>query len=158
VRREPALLLESDDLLRQKLTLASLNKQYARLGLYRRRRVLLAVRRGVVLGFALCEVSSPGLNLSEALSMFRIHVTDEGTATAQPVRAALLHAVHALYRQAGRPFAGGLIQPDELEGYGKLGIEADDTWLVWTCHRALYPRFTDYVDRLFDVLRRRQRS
>jgi hypothetical protein len=158
VRREPALLLESDDLLRQKLTLAPLNKQYARLGLYRRRRVLLAVKRGVVLGFALAEVSSPGLNLSEALSMFRVHVTDDGEALAQPVRAALLHAVHGLYRQAGRPFAGGLIRPDEIEGYGKLGIEADDTWLVWTCHRALYPRFTDYVDRLFDVLRRRQRG
>jgi PilZ domain-containing protein len=155
VRKESSLVLESDDLLRHNLTLAPLNKQFARLGLYRRRRVLLAMRRGVCLGFALAEVSSPGLNLSEALSMFNIHVTDDGEACAQAVRAALLHAVHGLYRQAGRPFAGGLVRPSEVAGYAELGVETDDTWLVWTCHRALYPRFCDYVDRLFDVLRRR---
>jgi hypothetical protein len=158
VAREPSLVLQSDDLLRSTLRLAQLNKQFARLGLYRRRRILLAMKRGVCLGFAMAEVSSPGLNLSEALSMFRIHVTSAGEMVGTDVRSALLHGVQSLYRQAGRAFAGGLIGGDEVASYARLGITPDDTWLVWTCHRALYPRFCDYVDRLFDVLRRRQKG
>jgi hypothetical protein len=83
-------------------------------------------------------------------------VVHEGEPIAAEVRLALLGALHGLYRQAGRAFAGGLIRADEATDYARLGVQPDDTWLQWTCHRALYPRFCDYVDRLFEVLRRRR--
>jgi hypothetical protein len=158
LRHEPALIVRSDDLLRGELGLGRLNRAYARLGLYRRRRVLLALRRGVCVGFALAEVSSPGLNLSEALSLFRIHIVDAGATLAEPVHRALLVALQALYRQAGRPHAGGLVRPEAATELARLGLEPDDTWLQWTCHRALYPRFCDHVDRLFAVRLSRARA
>lgn len=158
VEREPTLLLRADDLLRPALTLAPVNKQYGRLGLFRRRRVLLALQRNVPVGFALAEISSPGLNLSEALSLFRVYVTPEGEADADRVRRALLHVLATLYRQAGRPFMGGLVPVAEEAAFARIGVMPDDTWLCWTCHRGLYARFCDYVDRLFEVLRRRKRG
>jgi hypothetical protein len=53
---------------------------------------------------------------------------------------------------------GGLIAPEEVDAFARLGVTPDDTWLCWTCHRGLYARFCDHVDRLFEVLRRRRRG
>ena len=61
----------------------------------------MAMRRNVCLGFALVEMSSAGLNLSEALSAFQLFVTDAGHAEDQGVRLALLNAVMPIYRNAG---------------------------------------------------------
>ncbi|MGZ3404988.1 MAG: PilZ domain-containing protein, partial [Polyangia bacterium] len=114
MQRERGLLLRADDLTRQTLQLSELNKRFGALGLYRRRRVLCAMRKNVCLGFALAELSSPGLNLSEALSAFQIFVTNEGQADADRVRRSLLQAVLPIYRHAGRPIARGLIAADEI--------------------------------------------
>ena len=105
LKHEQTLLLRSDDLTSNTLQLSGLNRRFGDVGLYRRRRVLLAMRRNVCLGFALAELSSPGLNLSEALSAFRIFVTDEGQAAQDSVRRALMAAVVPIYRNAGRTLA-----------------------------------------------------
>jgi hypothetical protein len=157
VVREPGLIVRADDLTRQTLRLSELNKSFAELGLHRRRRVLMAMRRNTCLGFALVEMSSAGLNLSEALSAFQLFVTDEGHAEDENVRRALLHAVMPIYRNAGRTQARGLIAPADVALYQRLGIPVnDEQWMCWTYQRRLCPRFCDYVDRVFDVLRRRQ--
>ncbi|HEX9100566.1 MAG TPA: PilZ domain-containing protein, partial [Polyangia bacterium] len=158
VTREPGLVMRADDLTRQTLQLSELNRSFSELGLYRRRRVLMAMRRNVCVGFALAEVSSAGLNLSEALSAFQIFVTDAGRAEDEAVRRALLNAVLPIYRNAGRGQARGLIAPGEAPVYERLGIPVnEEQWMCWTYHRRLCPRFCDYVDRVFEVLRKRQR-
>ena len=157
VTREPGLILRADDLTRQALRLSELNKSFAEIGLYRRRRVLMAMRRNTCLGFALVEMSSAGLNLSEALSAFQIFVTDEGHAEDENVRRALLHAVLPIYRNAGRTQARGLIAPSDVAVYQRMGLPInDEQWMCWTYHRRVCPRFCDYVDRVFEVLRKRQ--
>ncbi len=158
VTREPGLVMRADDLTRQTLQLSEVNKGFAALGLYRRRRVLVAMRRNTCLGFALAEVSSAGLNLSEALSAFQLFVTDAGHAEDELVRRALLEAVLPIYRNAGRTHARGLIAAADVPTYQRLGIPVnDEQWMCWTYHRRLCPRFCDYVDRVFEVLRRRQK-
>jgi hypothetical protein len=157
VTREPGLVVRADDLTRNALRLSELNKSYAELGLYRRRRVLMAMRRNRCLGFALVEMSSAGLNLSEALSAFQIFVTDEGHAEDGDVRRALLHAIMPIYRNAGRAQARGFVAPKDVAIYQRMGLPInDEQWMVWTYHRRLCPRFCDYVDRVFEVLRKRQ--
>jgi hypothetical protein len=114
------------------------------------------MRRNVCLGFALAELSSPGLNLSEALSAFRIFVTDEGHAVEDNVRRALLAAVLPIYRNADRALVRGMFAPQEVDAYQRIGAPVtDEEWMCWTCHRTLYPRFCDWVERLFAVLERR---
>jgi len=118
----------------------------------------LALRKNVCLGFALAELSSPGLNLSEALSAFQIFITDEGNAAQDAVRRALLHTVVPIYRNAGRTSARGLLAPDEVDAYARIGVPVSaEQSMCWTCHRGLYPRFCDHVERLFAALERRGR-
>jgi len=158
VQRERGLLLRSDDLTRQTLQLSALNRDFGTVGLYRRRRVLLAMRRNVVLGFALAELSSPGLNLSEALSAFQIFVTDEGQADADGVRRALLGGVVPIYRHAQRPIARGLIAADEIGPWQRIGVAvSDEVSMCWTYHRTMCARFCNHVERLFAAVERRAR-
>jgi len=158
VTRATPLVVRADDLTRQTLQLSELNKSFGELGLYRRRRVLMAMRRNVCLGFALVEISSAGLNLSEALSAFQIFITDEGQPEDEGVRRALLNAVMPIYRNAGRTQARGLIAPADVARYQRLGIPVnEEQWMCWTYQRRLCPRFCNYVDRVFEVLRKRQR-
>jgi hypothetical protein len=152
VRTERGVLLRSDDLTRDGLNLVELNARYRRLGLQRRRRVLLALRRNEPVGFALVEISSPGLNFSELLSAFRIHLFSDEVQGALSVRAALLQSILLLYRQAGRPIAFGLGQLGERIAYAELGLTTSKQYSIWTCHRALFQRFTDHVDRLVRIL------
>ena len=123
-RHEKGLLLRSDDLTRGALQLSALNRRFGALGLYRRRRVLLAMRRNVCLGFALAELSSPGLNLSEALSAFRIFVTDEGRAVDDDVRRGRVPGQHLQHLVRGRRGAedakgkhGGQPAPSRMVGH-----------------------------------------
>jgi hypothetical protein len=156
VQNERSMLLRAEDLLKSGLRLEELDREYRKLGLQRRRRVFLAVRHGVLLGFALAEVSSPGLNLSEVLSGWRIFLTDEGRAGANDTRWALLGPVVSVYRQAGRAFARGLIAANELDDYREMGVEVENHLATaWTFHRSLYPRFCDHVTRMFAILERR---
>ena len=154
------LVLQSRRPPRTTLRLAAAEQQFARGRALPPSAHLLAMKRGVCLGFAMAEVSSPGLNLSEALSMFRIHVTSDGEALGtQRAPRALATGVQSLYRQRGAlalPACSSARRGRELPR-ASAPRASDDTWLVWTCHRALYPRFCDYVDRLFDVLERRAR-
>ncbi|HEY7373934.1 MAG TPA: hypothetical protein VIF57_17370, partial [Polyangia bacterium] len=111
--RVPPLLVEAEDLDAARLRLTDLGGAFAATRLHRSRGLLLAMRNGECLGFALAERTSPGLNLQELLSTFRLHVLPAGEALAERVRRALLGGVARFYRSAGRPEARGLIACDE---------------------------------------------
>jgi hypothetical protein len=149
VGREPAIILSSDDLHRGGLQLGELNAEFRALGLERRRRVLVATANSRLLGFALLEISSPGLNLYEALSSFQIVVTSAGMSRAQNVRASLLSAAMPIYRQSGRMTARGLLPLQEADAYRELGLTLDEKHSMrWTCHRSLWRQFSDHVEAL----------
>lgn len=156
VARERGLLLRADDLLRRTLTLDSVDRDYRELGLFRRRRVLVAMRRGLALGFAFAELSSPGLNLYETLSMFRTFVLPDGEQLSPSVRVTLLNALSQLYAAEGRSYMRGIFDPAESDDYARLGFTSAERSFTWTWHRALCPRFCDHVERLFEVLARRR--
>jgi hypothetical protein len=153
VERE-TLMLRAEDLTAKTLGLREISNAYKRLGLQRRRRILIATHKDVPVGFALLEISNPGLNLSEALSAFRIFLLPDTGVESNASRRALLVAILRAYRQTGRNIAVGVIQPNEVESYKQLGIAAGPHWMCWTAHRSLYGRFYDHVDRTFEVLRR----
>jgi hypothetical protein len=156
---ERGLLPMADDLVRSALNLSELNESYKELGLQRQRRVLLALHQNAPLGFALAEVSSPGLNLSEVLSSFRLFIFPDGRKRAGEARAALIRAILQIYRQTGRLQAVGVMVPEDMAEYAVLGIRPTQPWMCWTFDSQLVPAFCDHVDRLFDALdARRSRS
>jgi hypothetical protein len=153
---ESPLIVRSDDLTRRSLKLEELDASYRALGLERRREVLMASRNGEPVGFALLELSSPGLNLSELLSSHRLYLRPAGAGAPDLVRHALLGAVLARYRAAGRPLAVGLASVEDAAQLARLGVEAEKRYCVWTCHRSLYERFCDHVDRMVAQLKARR--
>jgi hypothetical protein len=158
VAAERGLLLRSDDLTRSSLDLSDLRLAFEELGIFRRRTVLLALRKDVPVGFALCEVSSPGINLSEILSALRLVVLPstgldpvEAAALAGEVRRALTNAALDLYRRNGREFAVALL-PEGDPTVGTFSAVSRKRYTSWTFHRTLYRRFCEYLDRLYERL------
>ncbi|MGZ7081187.1 MAG: hypothetical protein ACXVJT_17365, partial [Thermoanaerobaculia bacterium] len=144
-------------LLRSELDLGDLNGRFAKLGVRRQRRLLLALENDAPIGFALAEVSSPGLNLYEALSSFRIFVLAAGAHVGDEVRASLLSALLPIYRQSGRRLARGIIDPRDADSFRRLGIVLDDKQsMCWTAHRSIHQRFAEHVNRFFERLEARR--
>jgi hypothetical protein len=156
VRTEAPLLLRSDDLTRGALQLGAVNAGYRKLGLMRRRRVMLAMRAGTPLGFALVELSSPGLNLFDSLNRFSIHMLPAGEAEDAAVRRALVATIQGIYRQSGRVQVTGLVAPSDVDRYAAVGIIADkEQSTCVTTHRTQLRRFFEHMERLGVRLRRR---
>ena len=166
VKEERGLLLRSDDLTRASLELDELDGFYLPLGLSRRRAVLMALRGDEPVGFALCELSPPGLNLSELLSAFRIYLFAEGRSDGAAIRAALSRAALELYRKAGRSFCVALSEaapaaalPEQSAGPAiLLPALSRKQYVCWTVHRTLYQRFCEHVDRVYELLNSNRRK
>jgi hypothetical protein len=160
VAAENGLLLRSDDLTRSSLELPELGRAYEDLGLVRRRTVLLALRKDEPVGFALCEVSSPGINLSELLSALRLYVLPspgmdpaESTALQETVRASLLAAALGQYRAQGRSFAVALLPEGDTSMDGLPALSRKQ-YTCWTVHSVMYRRFCEHLERLYERLGR----
>jgi hypothetical protein len=157
VRTEAPILLRSDDLTRAALNLGEVHGAYRRFGLVRRRRVLLAQRGSTVLGFALVEISSPGLNLFDSLNRFSLHLLPDGEAHDAAVRRALLASIRTIYRQSGRAQVTGLLAPEDADRYRAIGVTVDaEISTCVTTHRTQLRRFFEHMERL--GVRRRRRT
>ncbi len=159
---ESPLRRHAEDLAPHDLALDSLNRRYQRLGLFRQRQALLASDGDTPAGFALIELSSPGLNLSEGLSAFRVHVFEHAQGDADGVRAALIRAAQDLYRAAGRRAVLGLVDvsaadagdASEVASYQRLGLRVPATSKCIIMHRSRFGAFRDHVARLTRCRRR----
>jgi hypothetical protein len=135
----------SDDLSADALSLCELEQAYAALGLERRRELLTVRRDGALVGFAMLELSSPGLNLSELTSSFRIFslIAD------QAVKTALVIAARRRYAALGRGRCVALADPRDRPLYERLGFTCTKQYTCWTWHRSLFPQFCEHV-RIFE--------
>jgi hypothetical protein len=161
VATEKGLLLRSDDLTRGALSLRELDAEFGDLGLTRKRAVLLALREGEPVGFALCELSSPGMNLSELFSAFRIHLLPAAGEPDDPrrrdVELALCRAALQFYRREGRPLAVALFSEGDPVAR-ILPALTRKQYTCWTVHRSLCPSFCEHVDRLYQLLNEARRK
>jgi len=128
--------------------LCEVDDAYAALGLSRRREALVARRDGRLVGFALVEISSLGLNLSELTNAFRLHLLepDPGVTTA------LVQAAKDRYRALGRPLAIGLAEAPDLAAWQAAGFTRSKEYCCWTLHRSFFKRGAEYMNRLYDHL------
>ena len=156
VASERGCILRSDDLTRATLELGLVDAAYQPAGLFRRRVVLLALRRDQPVGFALCEISSPGLNLSELLSSMQVKLLpaalEADPPIAQQVRHALMREAFSLYARAERPFVPLLKAPGEPEPAPGFEPLERKQYACWTWHRSLLRPFNEYVDRMYELL------
>jgi hypothetical protein len=144
VASRDAVLLRSDDLTSPHLLLDELSAVYRDLGLERRREVLVAERNGHFMGFALLEISSPGLNFSELTNTFRVFVSDGGERAKQ----ALVARARERYRELGFERAIGLTDDSTIDAFTLLGFEKTKEYACWTWHRSQSQDFLRHVQKL----------
>jgi hypothetical protein len=139
------IALQADDLSLDRLMLGELNGIYGTVGLERRREIIVAERGSSFEGFALLEISSPGLNLSELTNHFTVHLANGGTDT----RRALIAAARDRYRGLGRSTCVSLSEGDEVEDHEMMGLRKLKEYFCWTGHRSLLRAYSNYILRLF---------
>ena len=143
--------LKAEDLTSGGIQLGSVDALYKEFGLTRSRRILIAARGRVVLGFVLAEISSLGLNLSELTNTFAVHIIrGEGSTE---IRRILIAAARQLYAAEGRPTCMALSELGESQDYATLGFATTKSYSVWTWHRSLIRQYYEYVLRLFSRAR-----
>lgn len=148
VREERNALVQAEDLTRHRLRMAQLDSEYHRAGLTRRRRILVARDGGRVVGFALLELSSPGLSLRSILTSFRVFVLPAAGASGRGIRLALIRAALGAYRAEGFRHAALLTPSEEDPGLAGLPVADRMTFYSWTCHRSQFVRGLEYMERL----------
>ncbi|MBU0513745.1 MAG: hypothetical protein KJ621_03125 [Proteobacteria bacterium] len=108
------------------LTLSGLDDLYRGHGLERTRTLFAARRAGKLLGIALAENSSLGLNLSFYLNTFKIVMVETGLSAAdkRAVVHGLLREVCRYYRRQGRDFVVALADPTLDAHLTELGFSS----------------------------------
>jgi hypothetical protein len=139
------IALQADDLSLDRLSLGELGDHYEALGLERRREIIVAERGSSLEGFALLEISSPGLNLSELTNHFTVHLLNGDGNT----RRALIAAARDRYRQLGRSVCVSLSEGNDFQDYEAMGLHKLKEYYCWTGHRSLLRAYSDYILRLF---------
>jgi hypothetical protein len=137
--------LQADDLSLDRVSLSELTTLYREVGLERRREVLVAERGSELLGVALLEISSLGLNLSELTNTFTVHLAQEDS----NVRRALIAAARNRYAELGRLSCVALSEGDCHQDFEQMGFHKTKEYFSWTWHRSLIRSYHEYVGRLF---------
>lgn len=133
---------QQEDLQHNELHLEGIAERYRRIGLERRREILVVTQDGAFAGFALLEISSPGLNLSELTNAFRVFLLEE---TDEAVARALVHAARMRYMALGRSHAIAMVDDALVPVFAALGFEQFKRYALWTWHCSLYRQFHDYL-------------
>lgn len=138
-----SVLIAADDLERDRLRLSNVTEAYRELGLERRREILIAERAGKTVGFALLEISSPGLNFSEITDSFRVFPNGNDVDALR----ALVSRARERYAEIGRSRAIGFASGGELGAFEATGFTRAREYACWTWHRSLYQDFCEHVRR-----------
>lgn len=136
--------MRAEDFVSGRMLLADLDVEYGALGLQRRREILVYEEHGKQRGFAALEISSPGLNLSELTSSFRLFLFDSDPEVVH----ALAMAAAARYAALGATRCVALGEGESSAQLQQLGFQRKKQYasLVW--HRSTYGHYSEHVHRV----------
>lgn len=138
--------VQANELTTEGVTLGSVSSMYASYGLERHRECLVARAGGLWKGFALLDISSHGLNLSELTNAFTVHLEDDRD---QDTRLALILAARQRYKELGRPQCIALDDGDDLDAYYGAGFRSSKDYCCFTFHREHLAEMEAYFQDLF---------
>ena len=142
----------SEDLLTDEVDLSGLNARYQAHGLYRRRKVFVVDGDFAPLAVALCEDSTPGLNLLEQTNAFWLIVPDRKHPQARAATQALIQRCVEHARERGRPSAIGLVEEEDIETLEGLGFQNLGRFSEWIFHRSMVRRVCELWRSVFERL------
>jgi hypothetical protein len=114
---------------------------YEKIGLERRQKFLGVYRSGELVGYSALEISSPGLNLSELTSAFRVFMN-----TSDPeALSILIRSSSNYYKSLGYRNVIALVSDDDVAKFEALGFEQFKRYTFWTWHQSLCRQFHEYI-------------
>jgi hypothetical protein len=145
VSKRRSIQLRSADISNTGIELGQLDASFGDLGLFRRRNAFIAERGGKIVGFALAEISSPGLNLSELTNTASVHLIDDDPL----VLRRLTDRLRTFYGDWGRDECIILADEDLVPALLDFGFTKQKEYCCWTWHRSLWRRFYEHSVRAF---------
>lgn len=145
VEEGQSILLPSADVSSEHIELREVSESYEKIGLHRRREIIVAERKGRIAGFALLEISSPGLNLSELTNAMTIHCFDREPALVS----ALGRAGRRRYRDLGYRNCVALVDRPSEKALASVGFDKLKEYTQWIWHYTLLRSFHRYVSNSF---------
>lgn len=161
ISQEEYFLMKSEDLIRGGLGIEKLGARYQQLNLFRERQVLVAMEAGRLVGFALLERSSPGLNLSNLLSTCQIHINLSDPIRAKGLKRALIRHTIEHYLSYGQKRVIMLTEDRDLAAYEAMGFTKVKEYVSWTFDHSItniYNLYCYYIFRLYERLEARRRA
>ncbi|WNG25218.1 PilZ domain-containing protein [Cystobacter fuscus] len=142
----------SEDLLTDEVDLKALRERYKAHGLHRNRRVFVVDGEFGPLAVALCEESTPGLNLLEKTNAFWLLVPRRDHPQARDAVLALVQRCVEHARERGRPSAIGLVDEEDIELLTEAGFENLGRFSEWIFHRSMIRRVCELWRSVFERL------
>ncbi len=142
----------SEDLLADEVDLSGLDARYQAHGLRRRRKVFVVDGEFGPLAVALCEDSSPGLNLLEQTNAFWLIVPRRDHPQTRAALQALVQRCVAHARERGRPSAIGLVEEEQIELLEEAGFQNLGRFSEWIFHRSMVRRVCELWRSVFERL------
>ena len=145
VARGRTILMQSLQLNAGDIDLRSINREYGRIGLSRRREVAVAADSAGFRGFSLMEFSSMGLNLSDLTSSFTLNCAEGDT----EALLALARCAARRYRTEGQRRIICLADEWQVQALEQLGFVRTKDYTCVTWPRRFYRRFHQHAQRKF---------
>ncbi|PTL77484.1 PilZ domain-containing protein [Vitiosangium sp. GDMCC 1.1324] len=142
----------SEDLLTDEVDLSALSERYQSYGLHRRRRVFVVDGEYSPLAVALCEESTPGLNLLEKTNAFWLLIPNRSHPKAHAATQALIQRCVEHARERGRPSAIALVEEEDAAALEEAGFQNLGRFSEWIFHRSMVRRVCELWRSVFERL------
>ncbi len=161
INQEEYFFMKSEDLYRGAYELESVNRKYQTLGLFRTRKVFGAFDRGRLVGFALAERASPGLNMSNLLNTFQVHTCYPEHPANPTIRELLIRYAVEDYERHGQDKSVALTEEADLSCYEVLGFQKVKEYVSWTFDHNIaniYNLYNYYIFRIYERIEARRQE
>ena len=143
-------LMRVEGLTRDKITSLELTSEYNRVGLYRNRRVFVA-RKGNDRAYAVCNYSSPGINLSELTNSVKFYYSlGANPVIMQELANALSPVVVESYQKTEMSDMVLLIQSEQPV---PAGFNVKKQYTMWILNTDYVSKFKDATEYIFKNIR-----
>ena len=153
-------LIRQEDLTRDHLVNLSITREYEKIGLYRYRRVFIAKQKmHTACCYAICNYSSPGLNLSELTNSVRLLFSDPEHPGNAKLASALMSLVNKSYQFTDMPNMVLLLSSNQPVPYGYKVEKKYTQWTLDIFHSKMFEEASNEIFTNFkDFLRKRKRN
>ncbi len=144
-------LIRTENLSAETIANLRISEEYAALDLYRYRRVLVATDKSSNLkAYAVCNYSSPGLNLSELTNSFRIFYDKPEAKENLKLAGALTSSVLDSYQKTEMPSPVLLVEPGQIVPFQ---FSVSKVYRYWFLDAAHLKKFKEATEEIYKNLR-----